>query len=287
MLARVEQTRSWARHPYIEDQYAGYDLPAALMQWLLREPLDATIFLMDPQSILVGAIDHEVAPGQAMGHHWQNFPVGEGPFNLPSIYTALRAYCVKRELDLPKVQFPLLIHSKDLLKLAPRWLELVGIIRAAADTESEPPGNTVKIAFAIAAAEYQISVTPNDFLASVIEAEDGGKRFQDYCDQYDADVASGQALGLLRPIRRPGVRQARVLDQWYLELSSHGSTVSLNPSAGAIWGLCDGHRTLLDIAQELHAQYDVPIEAMAHDVTQAAKMLRLEGALDLERVINV
>jgi hypothetical protein len=78
------------------------------------------------------------------------------------------------------------------------------------------------------------------------------------------------------------VRQGRILDQFYLETGRPPRMITLNSSAGAIWDLCDGQRSLLDVARELHARYAVPMETMAADVLQTAKMLRSEGALNLE-----
>lgn len=283
-LARVESTPSWTEHPYIDDTYPGYEVPASLLHWLWRERLDATILLLDTGSILRQAIDQEVSPGDAIAHQWENFPVGDGPFELPASYAALQAYCVRRELNLPKVQLPLLIHSSDLLTLSARWLELIGIIRHAECAKNEPPGNAVKVAFAIAAAEYQLAPTATNLTANIIEADNGGKQFLDYCDKFEYSRTTGEYLRFLRPLRRPGVRQAQVLDQIYLEFGTPPQLKTLNVSAAAIWELSDGQRTLLQIVQELQARYELPMETLAADVVQGVKLLRFEGAINLETV---
>lgn len=283
-LARAEQTLSWTKHPYIQDYYPGYNVPAALLEWLQRDAIDATILLLESGSILRQAIDQEVEPGASMGHTWNTMPSGDGPFALSEKYTALRAWCVNRDLELPRVQLPLLIHSSDLLKICPRWLELIGLIRTVPDIDTAPPGHPLKLALAIAAAEYRLGIREEDLTSNVIEAEDGGQNYLDYYEAYEAAWANGDHLRSLLPKRRPGVRQACVLDQWYLELGSDTGLVSLNVSAGAIWQLCDGQRTLMDIVETLQATYGIPLKTMMEDVTEAAKILRYQGAINLETV---
>jgi hypothetical protein len=282
--ANVESIRPWGKHPYLNDTYAGYNMPAALLEWLLRDHIDATILLLDAGNILRGAVTQEVTPGQAIAQPWEQLPTGDGPFKLSSDYMSLQAYCVNRELVLPKVQLPLLIHSSDLLKMSARWLELTGIIRHAVSFESEPPENAVKVAFAIAAAEYQVAPRAQDLSDFVIGADNGGQAYRDCTDIFESSRISGDFLQFLRPLRRPGVRQALVLDQLYVESGWPTRLVKLNTSAAAIWSLCDGQRNLLEIARELHTRFDIPLGTMAADITQAAKLLRHEGAIDLETV---
>jgi hypothetical protein len=318
-LARVVAVPSWSMHPYIDDMYSGYELPAGLLWWLMEEQMDATILLLERDSILQQPFQEEVLPGQGMADRWMDFPGGDGPFELSSDYINLQAYCVNRDLPLSQVQLPVLMHSQDLLKIAPRWLELTGIIRHDVRVGEEPPVNAVKTAFAIAAAEYHVPVKAYELASSTLDQEAGrqvlsyapelttvegrlvfdariyrpgdtlqsekaqsGREFLEYLESYAASVASGEVLHYLRPRRRPGVRQGRILDQFYLETGRPPRMITLNSSAGAIWDLCDGQRSLLDVARELHARYAVPMETMAADVLQTAKMLRSEGALNLE-----
>jgi len=283
-LARVDVTLPWADHPYIDDVYPGYDLPASLLQWLWQEQLDATILLLDAGSIPLQGMDREVSPGKAVAHAWDNFPRGDGPFGLSSAYQNLQGYCVNRELPLEAVQLPLLIHSSDLLQLTPRWLELTGILRQTVDENAGPPGTSLKIALAIAAAEHQVTFRVEDLSGHVLAAEDGGRDFLARCEEFEAARSSGDFLAYLLPIRRPGALQGRVLDQVYLDTGSK-DLKKLNLSAAAIWDLCDGQRNLLEIARILQARYDIPLETMAADVLQGVKLMRNEGALGLESVI--
>jgi hypothetical protein len=283
-LARAEKTLSWTKHPYIQDSYPGYNLPAALLEWLQRDSIDATILLLESGSILRQAINQEVESGDSVGHAWKTMPTGDGPFALSAKYARLKAWCVNRDLELPRVQVPLLIHSSDLLKICPRWLELTGLIRTIPDIDTAPPGHPLKLALAIAAAEYRLAIREEDLTSNVLEAEDGGQNYLDFYEAYKAARANGDQLRSLLPRRRHGVRQACVLDQWYLELGSTAGLVSLNVSAGAIWQLCDGQRTLMDIVETLQATYGIPLNTMMADVTEAAKILRYQGAINLENV---
>ncbi|MEM1110358.1 MAG: PqqD family protein [Pseudomonadota bacterium] len=284
-LARTEPTLLWTKHPYIDDSYPGYNVPAGLLEWLNREALDATVLLLEIGSVLKAPLATEVGPGSAMAQTWEQLPSGEGPFGLPTVYDPLRAYCVNRELSLPQVQLPLMIHSSDLYTLCPRWLELMGLIRATVDTNAVPPSHPLRVALAIAAAEYDIALSATDFSDQVIAAEDGGRQFIAYTDRFEQERAAGAHLSSLRPKPKPGVRQARVVDQWYLELSSPYGLINLNVSAGAIWSLCDGERSLQDITEALAQQYQLPIDTLSADVSQAAMMLRTMGAINLERVL--
>lgn len=55
--------------------------------------------------------------------------------------------------------------------------------------------------------------------------------------------------------------------------------VHLNDSAGLIWKLCDGSRTLNDVIAVLGEAYPDMRETIAADVRSGARMLLKEGAL--------
>lgn len=60
-----------------------------------------------------------------------------------------------------------------------------------------------------------------------------------------------------RPRRSEGIMEGRVLDELLLERPSDGAKLWLNSSGKAIWELCDGSRTIEDIAVELGTRYSV------------------------------
>lgn len=155
--ARVVRTLPYDPHPYIGDSFPGYNSPAALLEWLVTEPVDASLLVLDPNSVLLRPVSDEVGPGEAMGRPWDGWPAGDGPFGLAEAYAPLRAFCVNRELEPPRVGLPLLIHSDDLRRLAARWLELTALIRGSTPEDAAPSDAAPRVAYTVAAAEYRIA----------------------------------------------------------------------------------------------------------------------------------
>ena len=247
---------------------------------------------------------------------------GEGPFGLGPRFAFLERFCVNRALELPRVRLPVLIHSSDLRKLAARWLELMSIIRVeTAQSGQGGFGAADELAYAVAAAEAEIphaitelavdtsagdSKAPLLHYRRPIESKRGevvwdaqvyrswdriepqravpgtGRDFLVLLEEYIARLAEGGELAFLRPRRRTGVRVGRVLDQTILEVPGRSDTLSLNPSAAAIWGLCDGARGLADLTRELATRFQLAPEEMRSDVQSVIERLESVGALDLE-----
>jgi hypothetical protein len=322
-IARVVRTRPWIDHPYIVDSYAAYNIPAALLEWLMAEQVDATILVLEADSILLESINQELTPGQALGSSWADMPGGDGPFSLSENYSNLQAFCVNRDLKLARVRYPLLIHSSDLRKLAARWLELTGIIRLEVATASGKDVDADKVAYAIAAAEYRVShKTRNMTLESsdkrsrraslnyrkpvkspkgkiVWDAESyqpwaicqpkqaaagAGRMFLEYLLQYSSMRESGAHLNFRRPHRSQGVREAHVMDTVMLEIPEMSEPLTLNSSAANIWKLCDGIRTVGEIVDALEKQFEAPRQLLNTDVEMAVNQLRANGAIEMEIV---
>ncbi|HEY4184861.1 MAG TPA: PqqD family protein [Polyangia bacterium] len=170
--ARIMETRSWSPHPYTGDVYPPYQKAAALMEWLFVDGNEGTVLLLEPTSVFRAPLSNEVRPGQARAAPWRDLPRGDGPFGLGPGFEFLSAFCVDRALELPAVRLPLLIHSSELRKLAPRWLELMSIIRA--ETAGQPHGprpDADELAYVIAAAEAGIPHAIADLGASTGRAE--------------------------------------------------------------------------------------------------------------------
>ena len=282
LLSFCELTLDWERHPYLDDIYPGYNLPGAILQWLLKESSPATVLLLAPGGIFCDALNKEVQAGGAVAQKWSDCPVGNGPFNLPISCKPLQAYCVNRELKLPEIQLPLLIHSSDLLLMTPRWLELIGIIRASVLDDQGIRDNAVQIALNIAAAEYCVALEPVELNDALLDPLINGKAYEDRAAECEKSLARGEHLANLWPRWMPGVRQATVCHQWYLELGSPLGLVLLNRSAGAVWKLCDGSHSLLEIVRKLQSEYQLPIEKILPDIVQTATALRAQGAIAIE-----
>ncbi len=322
-LARVTRTLCWSPHPYTGDVYPPYSIAASLLEWLFAERISGTILLIGPDCVFRAAVAQEVEPGAARATPWSGLPhKGNGPFGIGPEFAFLERFCVNRALELPRVGFPLLIHSSDLRKLAARWLELMSIIRA--ETASHVHGSlgeADQIAYAVAAAEADIphaiaelgvDTATRDIEAPVLDysrpiestrgevvwdkrlyqgwdrvdplraAPGSGRDFLTMLEEYVARRAAGGELAFLRPRPRAGVRVGRVLDQTVLEVPGRSDTLSLNPSAAAIWELCDGARGLADLACELATRFQMAPEDMRSDVQAVIERLESVGALDLE-----
>ena len=282
LLSFCESTLDWERHPYLDDIYQGYNLPGAVLQWLLNAPSPATVLLLAPGSIFCGALNKEVEAGGALAQKWSDHPVGDGPFNLPISCAPLQAYCVNRELKLAGIQLPLLIHSTDLLRMTPRWLELMGLIRESVLDDQGIRDNAVQIALNIAAAEYCIALEPTELHKVLLDPVIDSKAYDDRAAHYEKALVTGEHLANLWPRWMPGVRQATVCEQWYLELGSPPVLMSLNRSAGAVWKLCDGSHSLLEIVRKLQDESQLPAEQIMPDIVQTATALRAQGAIAIE-----
>ncbi len=323
--ARVVATRSWNPHPYTEDNYAGYETPAALLEWLFTERIEGTILLLDLRSVLQKAIDEEARPGLARACVWPDPPSGEGPFGLNDDLRFLESYCVNRQLPIAPVRPPLLIHSSDLRKIAARWLELTSIIRHGYRDMYGKCQDADRVAYAIAAAEYRVGHETTELdlgtdaasgdapilgYSTPVESSRGeivwdeqvyepwgeafpenarpgaGRDFLALLNELATRVQAGTELDVTRPLRRPGVREARVLDDMHLEVPGTSEPVLLNPSAAAIWELCDGTRTLGQIVRELQERFDATAETLSSAVEATTQELEHAGALELEDLLT-
>jgi hypothetical protein len=323
--ARVVATSSWNPHPYTNDFYAGYETAAAALEWLFRERIDGTILLLGPRQVLQHSVVEEVRPGQARANPWPDLPRGDGPFGLSADLRFLECYCVNRELPLAPVRLPLVIHSTDLRKIAARWSELTAIMRAEHQGVHGKLADADRIAYAIAAAEYRLQhqvaelATDTDGPSGDVPVIDyvrpiesprgeiiwdeqvyqpwadvfperarpgAGRDFLALLNEMVTRLQSRADLGLTRPLRRPGVREARIVDDLHLEVPGAADPILLNHSAAAIWELCDGTRTLAQIAGELAQRFEAPHEALNAAVESTTRELENAGALELEDLIS-
>ncbi len=158
-VARVVRTMPYCPHPYINDDFYGHNVPAALLEWLFRERVDATLLVVEAESVLLEPVTQEVTAGEAIGNTWRNWPRGDtgAPFGLAKDFEKLQDYCVNSKLKPPKVSFPVLIHSSELKKFAARWLELTTLIRCEVQCPAGKIRDAHLIAYSIAAAEHRVA----------------------------------------------------------------------------------------------------------------------------------
>ena len=96
---------------------------------------------------------------------------------------------------------------------------------------------------------------------------------------------SGSDMEVTRPLRRPGVREARILEDLHLEVPGTKDPVTLNHSAAAIWELCDGTNTLGQIVGALERRFEVERDTLRAAVESTTKELEDAGALELEDLL--
>jgi hypothetical protein len=323
-FARVVQTLAWSPHPYTGDAYPPYDTAASLLEWLFVERIEGTVLLLDPRSIFRAPVVSEAGRGRAQAMAWPGLPRGDGPFGLGPDFGFLERFCVDRSLALPAVTLPLLIHASDLRRIAARWLELTSIIRAeTAVAAGGPRPDAGDVAYAIAAAEGEIRHTERvisvgtdaaesaapivDYRRPVASTPGGivwdagadrqwdsidperappgtGREFLTILAGFVARRDQGAGLAFLRPCRRKGVREGRLLGSLFLDIPGRSDTVSLNSTGAAIWEFCDGARSLADINADLEARFAMPPGSLRTDVQAAIDRLERIGALRLEPV---
>lgn len=280
-LARVVPTLSWSPHPFNRDRYPPYDTAASVLEWLFTERVDGTVLLVGESAIFRLPIAREAERGTAHAMAWPGLPRGDGPFGLGPGFRFLDACCVDRSLALAAVKLPLLIHSSDLRRLAARWLEMMSIIRVETNVGARGPRDDADaIAYAIAAAEAGVAHTVVDF-AIGNDASDGAEPI---VAEFEARRAEGADLAFLRPCPHPGVREGRILGQLFLEIPGRSDTLTLNASGAAIWGLCDGVRSLAEVNRDLEARFAMPAGSLRGDVAAVIERLEGIGALRLRPV---
>jgi len=323
-LARVVETSSWSPHPFTGDWYPEYNKPASLLEWLFTEGVDGTVLLLEPDCVFRSAVPTEVEPGHAVATPWSGLPrESEGPFGLGSSFSFLEQFCVNRSLVPSAVRLPLLIHSTDLRKIVARWLELVSIVRTERVMVHGRFADADDVAYAVAAAEAYIPHAPAKLGAETdesgtrapiihyrrpIESERGeivwdkqayqcwdaveaqsaksgvGRDFLGLIATYIALHEAGGEFAFFRPCRRRGVREGRVLDQTVLEIPGRSDTLSLNPSASAIWQLCNGEHSVADLTRKLEERYKVGRGHLRDDIGSVITRLETIGAIELRPV---
>ncbi len=79
--------------------------------------------------------------------------------------------------------------------------------------------------------------------------------------------------------RGDGVMEGRLLDEMLLERPADGASLWINSSTVEIWDLCDGTRTVGDVAKHLRDVYEIEGDALDADVLQIVSQLSDIGFL--------
>jgi hypothetical protein len=79
------------------------------------------------------------------------------------------------------------------------------------------------------------------------------------------------------PVRREGVILQDEDTRSVLLDGNSGTTYVLNPTARAIWELCDGNTTSDELVAAICQVFSVPEQVALHDVTEAVRKLEEAG----------
>lgn len=154
-------TKSWDVHPDTGDHYPIYNKPASLLEWLYREEPDGTVLFIDPDCVFRRPVNTRVAPGHPVSQSWIDLNLAEPsvthPFGLPEGFEFLNEHCANVHKSITPAMIPTLIHTRDLKRICPRWLELCSIIRGNyRDVHGNPAWETDMYAYFVACAEYEL-----------------------------------------------------------------------------------------------------------------------------------
>ncbi len=116
------QTRSFSPHPDTGDEFACYNKPLALNEWLKATPSrDETILLVDPDFVFLQPVSMFVRPGKPIAQRISYM-------NTKKFAQLLERHCQAPE-EVQSLGFPVLIHRYDLERLVPLWVEKTEAIR--------------------------------------------------------------------------------------------------------------------------------------------------------------
>jgi Coenzyme PQQ synthesis protein D (PqqD) len=87
---------------------------------------------------------------------------------------------------------------------------------------------------------------------------------------------------LARPFRLESVSDYGLEDEVLLYSSRSERVFSLNSSAKAIWELCDGRHTIIEIGQELGQRVGCSGDELRYDIIDAINKFREHGLLEFE-----
>ena len=121
--AQVYRTKPSNVHPTSGDVYVCYNRLYSLQQWLDEQDIDGTVLIVDADVVFRKPLKTEVSSGSPIGQHWLDYGLSE---DFKSAVESASAVPVDK---LQAVTWPALIHSQDLQKLMPRWIEITVTIR--------------------------------------------------------------------------------------------------------------------------------------------------------------
>lgn len=111
--ARVVRMPAANTHPRARDAYVPWNRLFSLEGWLREERPDGTVLVLDPDMVFRDRLSLHVVPGRPVGQRWVDFGTGE----------ALAGHFGMEARRLQPVTWPMAIHTSDLARLLPPWIE--------------------------------------------------------------------------------------------------------------------------------------------------------------------
>jgi hypothetical protein len=119
------QTTPWSPHPLTGDDYAPFNKPAAIQQWLSKAcPAEEGVLLVDLDCIFLAPVSAKVERGRPISQPMSYMDPNSGPG--PEL---VARHC-RRPALVQAIGIPTLIHRDDLRVLAPLWLAKTEAIRS-------------------------------------------------------------------------------------------------------------------------------------------------------------
>ena len=154
--ARTIAAPPWQIHPTTADDYGPYNKPASLLHWLQTERPDGTVLLIDPDCVFREPIRREVAEGCPVAQKWIGISHDRGGdgFALGPRFSFLERHGVRARTKAQLAMIPTLIHTRDLARIAARWLEVTALVREeVTDCDGRRMWESDMFAYAIVTAE--------------------------------------------------------------------------------------------------------------------------------------
>jgi len=134
-------------------RYIAYERLFALQDWLRREQPEGSVLILDPDCVFRRPVETEVAPGAPTAQHWVDFESTGRVWTYRRWPWSRKRNVVDALYDLDRGQlqaatWPALIHTRDLERILPAWIEATRVIRAATGRWASD-----MLGFVIAAAE--------------------------------------------------------------------------------------------------------------------------------------
>jgi len=178
---QVISTRFTNTHPETGDHYIPYNRLFSFQEWLNTGEQNGTVLILDPDCVFRKRVTTRVKPGAPIAQRWRGFAiVGKWQETVEKL----------SDIDIELIQditWPALVHTEDMRRIMPRWIELTSLIRQEMGAwESD------MMAFVVAAAEFGIRFT-EQHLAAVLnwpEGDDEEAPVIHYCQAVEAKDGS-------------------------------------------------------------------------------------------------